>query len=174
MRRSILTSICARLRDTRGFMLAEQLISIIFIGFLCVVVAAGLGAALSAYGSITQQANANNLLARSVELVSDELVYATSVEAIPGSNVSFPAFVSYAQHETVQFYGPEDGVSVSGIAYGTETASRTLVPAQGSLVPVLAELTYNEPSGEWTFQVDVNESNVTVASATMTVKRMGS
>lgn len=40
-------ALIARLRDTRGFMLAEQLVSIIFIGLLCIVVAAGLQAAMS-------------------------------------------------------------------------------------------------------------------------------
>ena len=37
----------ARLRDTRGFMLAEQLVSVIFIGLLGIIVAAGIGAAMS-------------------------------------------------------------------------------------------------------------------------------
>ena len=42
------TSVVRCLRDQRGFMLAEQLVSIIFIGLLCIVVTAGLGAAMSA------------------------------------------------------------------------------------------------------------------------------
>ena len=35
-------SLRSRLRDTRGFMIAEQLASIVFIGLLCVAVGVGL------------------------------------------------------------------------------------------------------------------------------------
>ena len=40
-------SLRSRLRDTRGFMIAEQLTSIVFIGLLCVAVGVGLQVAMS-------------------------------------------------------------------------------------------------------------------------------
>ena len=46
-------SLRSRLRDTRGFMIAEQLTSIVFIGLLCVAVGVGLQVAMNSYASIT-------------------------------------------------------------------------------------------------------------------------
>lgn len=40
-------SLRSRLRDTRGFMIAEQLASIVFIGLLCVAVGVGLQVAMN-------------------------------------------------------------------------------------------------------------------------------
>ena len=48
-------SLRSRLRDTRGFMIAEQLASIVFIGLLCVAVGVGLQVAMNSYTSITRQ-----------------------------------------------------------------------------------------------------------------------
>ena len=159
-----------RLRDTRGFMLAEQLVSVIFLGLLCVVVAAGLGAALSAYGNITKQTRADALLSQAVELVSDELVYALSVEG----GGSFPAFVSATQNETMQFYSPDSGV-MNGIMFATDSGSSlALVPARDGLVPALEQLSYDESAGTWSFLVQVKSGNDTLAEADMTVHRIGS
>ena len=69
-------SLRSRLRDTRGFMIAEQLTSIVFIGLLCVAVGVGLQVAMNSYASITRQAQADALLQQAVEVVSDELTYA--------------------------------------------------------------------------------------------------
>ena len=73
-------SLRSRLRDTRGFMIAEQLASIVFIGLLCVAVGVGLQVAMNSYTSITRQAQADALLQQAVEVVSDELTYARDVE----------------------------------------------------------------------------------------------
>ena len=43
-----------RVGDTRGFTLAEQLVSIVFLGLLCVVIGVGLNAALNAYRVATE------------------------------------------------------------------------------------------------------------------------
>ena len=59
-------SLRSRLRDTRGFMIAEQLTSIVFIGLLCVAVGVGLQVAMNSYASITRQAQADALLQQAV------------------------------------------------------------------------------------------------------------
>ena len=61
-------SLRSRLRDTRGFMIAEQLASIVFIGLLCVAVGVGLQVAMNSYTSITRQAQADALLQQAVEV----------------------------------------------------------------------------------------------------------
>lgn len=153
-------------------MLAEQLVSVIFIGLLSVVVAAGLGAAMSAYANITRQTTADNLLARSVELVSDELVYSLSVEG----EGSFPAFVSASTRETMQFYSPDDGETRQGIMIAGATTATTLVPSQSGLVPSLNNLVYDKDTNTWTFDVIVREDaqSSPLAQASLTVKRIGS
>lgn len=159
----------ARLRDTRGFMLAEQLVSIIFIGLLCIVVAAGLQAAMSAYASITTKTAADTLLSQAVERVSDELAYSLSVE----EDGSFPAFVSSTVNETVQFYSPENG-EFNDIRFATNSGRQeTLIAAQGDLVPVLDRLTYSSSTNTWDFSIAIKSGDVVVTEASMTVKRIG-
>ena len=102
------TAVVRCLRDQRGFMLAEQLVSIIFIGLLCIVVTAGLGAAMSAYRSITEQTHADMLLADAVERVSDEFAYALSVEGDQAIEEGEVLFVSATQHLEAALLSPEE------------------------------------------------------------------
>lgn len=171
-RKRTLVALTHCLRDQRGFMLAEQLVSIILIGLLCIVISAGMGAAMSAYGSITRQTVADNLLARAVETVSDEMAYARSVEG----GGEFPAYVSAGYRETVQFYDPDAGFSPNGIMLATSTASVTLVPSQDGLIPVLDSVIYDETANAWTFDVSIREgeSLPPLAEASLSVKRIGS
>lgn len=171
-RKEAYAALTRRLRDQRGFMLAEQLMSVIFIGLLCIVVSAGLGAALSAYGTITKQTTADNLLARAVESVSDEMAYARSVE----DSGDFPAYVSASYHETMQFYDPEAGFSPNGIMLASDSASVTLVPSQNGLIPVLDSVVYDEAANMWTFDISVREGEglPALSQASLTVKRIGS
>ena len=95
-------SLRSRLRDTRGFMIAEQLTSIVFIGLLCVAVGVGLQVAMNSYASITRQAQADALLQQAVEVVSDELTYARDVEGEGTQAPDNPLyFTSPTRHDDV-------------------------------------------------------------------------
>ena len=103
-------SLRSRLRDTRGFMIAEQLTSIVFIGLLCVAVGVGLQVAMNSYASITRQAQADALLQQAVEVVSDELTYARDVEGEGTQAPDNPLyFTSPTRHETSVLQSSETG-----------------------------------------------------------------
>lgn len=152
-----------RLRDTRGFMLAEQLVSIIFIGLLCIAVAAGLGAAMSSYAKITLQTQADAMLSQAVEVVSNELVYALGVE---GGSLKFTSATLH-----------EDGVALASNDAGIwlkASSDSCLVPVENGLTPTLDNLEYNASTRTWTFRITINSGGKTLAGTTMTVKRVGS
>lgn len=161
--------LASRLRDTRGFMIAEQLISIIFIGLLCVAVAAGLGAAMSSYSRITLQTQADALLSQAVEQVSDELVYALEVEGDGVQSDGNPLyFTSATRHETAVLQTREDGIWLNC------SAAARLASTKDGLAPQLASLSYDAAAGTWSFRITVQSGSSTLADTTMTVKRIGS
>lgn len=172
-----LNAIVRRLRDTRGFMLAEQLISIIFIGLLCIAVAAGLQAAMSSYASITTQTQADSMLSNAVEAVSNELVYALDVD-----DGTPPSFTSATLHEKATLENRNN----AGIWLKASTDS-CLAPVQNGLVPKLDSLVFNKKNttdaaapityvDTWTFKVTITRENGTspLAETEITVKRIGS
>lgn len=176
-----------RLRDTHGFMLAEQLVSVIFIGLLCLVVAAGLSAAMSAYGSITTQTRANNLLSNAVQIVSDQLVFSQDPDAATSQ------YTSGSEHVRGKLQNANNGIELS-YTYdvvdedgnkGTKTGTTQLVSpkqeSQGS-APILSvgfvsgkEPKYNASSNTWTYSVQVSQSGsgtVLVTQNDITVSRV--
>lgn len=182
----------SRLKNDHGFMLAEQLVSIIFIGLLSIVVAAGIGAAMSAYANITRQTTADNMLARAVESVSDELSFAQSVEGT--SNVEEQTdgvevvFASASRSEPVSLV---NGIANRGIQLAANSGYLSLAPPQDGLVPRLTELVYYRvttplsdasgtkiPAGSWTFRVQIVSEDASdtriYAEAFLVVKRIGS
>lgn len=175
----------ARLRDTRGFMLAEQLVSVIFIGLLGIIVAAGIGAAMSVYANITRQTQADQMLFQAVARVRDEFSYALSVEGNndierqSGGNEIY--FVSATLHEPCALINSEFG---RGIELAANSGYSNLAPTQHGLKAVISELVYyrkakdNISAGTWTFRIQIVPENATettvYAETTMTVKRIGS
>lgn len=169
-----------RLRDKRGFVLAEQLVSIIFLGLLCVAITAGLGAAVTSFGSVSQEAQAQQLLTRTVQEVGDELAFSLSVDAGDGS------FVSSTTRTIVQIGNAADDTGIvlvgDGIAQGVPSAvgasveTVLLVPAANGLTPRIEDLLYVPADNIWQFTVDIvrSENNtVVVATTDMTVARVG-
>lgn len=154
-------ALAERLRDTRGFMIGEQLISIIFIGLLCIAVTAGLQAAMNSYSKITQQTQADAMLLNAVEVVSDELVYA--LEVFPDSS-----FVSATRHEKATLTSDAQGVLLDSAG-----AKEYLAVAENGLTPKLESLSYAS-DGTWSFKISVNSGTSALAETTMTVKRIGS
>lgn len=153
-----------RLRDTRGFMLAEQLVSIIFIGLLCIAVAVGLGAAMSSYAKITLQTQADAMLSQAVEVVSNELVYSLGVEG--GST----KFTSATLHEQATLVSGKENPGI----WLKASSDSCLVPVENGLTPTLDNLEYNASTRTWTFHIAINSGGKTLADTTMTVKGIGS
>ncbi len=166
-------SLRSRLRDTRGFMIAEQLASIVFIGLLCVAVGVGLQVAMNSYASITRQAQADALLQQAVEVVSDELTYARDVEGEGTQAPDNPLyFTSPTRHETSVLQSSETGED--GIWLNAAGEQSQIVPARDGLAPKLAELSYNADNETWSFRITIASGEDVAAEAAMTVKRIGS
>ena len=170
-------SLRSRLRDTRGFMIAEQLASIVFIGLLCVAVGVGLQVAMNSYTSITRQAQADALLQQAVEVVSDELTYARDVENSGAQTDGNPLyFTSPTRHEPAVLQSRdagEDGIE-DGIWLNAAGEQSQIVPARDGLAPKLAELSYNADNETWSFRITIASGEDVAAETAMTVKRIGS
>ena len=165
-------SLRSRLRDTRGFMIAEQLASIVFIGLLCVAVGVGLQVAMNSYTSITRQAQADALLQQAVELT-----YARDVEGEGTQAPDNPLyFTSPTRHEPAVLQSRdagEDGIE-DGIWLNAAGEQSQIVPARDGLAPKLAELSYNADNETWSFRITIASGEDVAAETAMTVKRIGS
>lgn len=168
-------AVIERLRDTRGFMIGEQLVSIIFIGLLCIAVTAGLQAAMNSYSRITLQTQADAMLQNAVEVVSNELVYALSVEGDEAEETGEIYFVSATRHETAALQSRADGIWLNAAG-----AQACIAAAENGLAPQLEDLVYHRgagtgaPANSWTFRIAINSGSNVLAETTMTVKRIGS
>lgn len=169
--RSHIPSLRARLRDTRGFMLAEQLLSVIFIGLLCIAVTAGLQAAMGSYSSITTQTQADALLSQTVETVTDELAYALDVDGDGVQTDGNPLyFTSATRHATAMLASrAEDGIWLNA-----DGAQFIIAPTRDGLTPQLESLSYDARSGTWAVKITVTSNGASLADAELTVKRIGS
>ena len=166
-------SLRSRLRDTRGFMIAEQLASIVFIGLLCVAVGVGLQVAMNSYTSITRQAQADALLQQAVEVVSDELTYARDVEGEGTQAPDNPLyFTSPTRHEPAVLQSRDAGED--GIEDGIWLNAAGEQSARDGLAPKLAELSYNADNETWSFRITIASGEDVAAETAMTVKRIGS
>lgn len=149
-------------------MLAEQLVSIIFIGLLCIAVAAGLGAAMSSYAKITLQTQADAMLSEAVEQVSDELVYALDVAVSEDGSLKFTSATLHEDDVTLVSDAANTGIWLKG------SSDSCLAPVQDGLTPTLDGLVYNASDRTWTFHIAIDSGGKTLAETTMTVKRIGS
>ncbi|WP_139651333.1 hypothetical protein [Raoultibacter phocaeensis] len=185
----------AKLRDTHGFALAEQLIGILFLGLLIVVIGAGLSAAMQAYRTANESTRANELLTRAVQEVGDELAFALSVKTVGDD----PIYVSPTTKTPVKIGNAENGKGIALIAQTdaeTQTslavdASPTTLLVASALDPIQASSTagltvsisnvaYSEDEsasakGIWTFTIEVrqNGQNRVLAATDMSVARIG-
>lgn len=153
-----------RLRDTHGFVLAEQLVSIVFIGLLSIAVAAGLTAALSAYQGITKQTDAQQLLARAVDEVNGELAYARSSDGAQ--------FVSSTTNTVVQMVGIDGGIALQRV--GSSSDPEVLVgAAKGLSLAFESNPAYDSDTNTWSYTVVVRDSGmVDVFRQEMSVAQM--
>ena len=173
--------LCRRLHDTRGFTLAEQLISIVFLGLLCVVIAVGLNTAFQSYRLANESTRANELLTRAVEEVGDELAFASSVE-VTGAG---PTFVSPTTKQPVAIGNDADG---SGIVLVSQNAGDDsafdpvlLVASSHGLTVEVFDVAFNDDKTDigkkntWDFRIDIKQQgrDTVIASTAMTVAWIG-
>lgn len=167
-----------KLKSNDGFMLAEQLLSMIFIGLLCVAVGAGMGAAMSAFASISTKTESQALLNQAVQKVSDEFVF--SKGDVRGTQYASPSVNGRVQLVNMSA-GNNVGIAFRGNGIGTGVVGADedvlFIPAVDNLVPVISGVAYNSISKTWTFTIDVRQDNATGAviatSGAMTVLRVG-
>jgi hypothetical protein len=159
-----------KLKSTAGFTLAEQLMSVLFIGFLSIAVSVGIGAALAAYGAATDAANANQLLSRSVQEINNELAYSLTAED-QGSR-----FVSPSTRTPVEFGNDatDNGITLSGIDLGgSDVDSVLFVPKADDLVPYFSELPrYTVLTNTWSYTLQITKKGVVLKEQEMTVVRV--
>ncbi len=165
----------AKLKDSSGFMLGEQLLSIIFIGLLCIAISAGIGVALAAFANISDQANANQLLSRSILEINDELAYSLEVQNDQTSGQS-NSFISATNHTYVYLLNDTaaNGISMYGenlAGAGSDTV--TLIPAAGNLSAYFSELpVYDKTSNTWQYTLQIKKGNTVLKEQEMTVARI--
>lgn len=173
----------SRLCDTHGFTLAEQLVSILFLGLLCVVIGVGLNAALQAYRVANESTRANELLARAVEEVSDELAFARSVD-VSGSD---PVYVSSVTKTPVQLGNDPNGrgiilapAAIDGVGSDTQEA-QILVASSHGLVVEISDVAFIDNQGDndkrntWNYRIEVKRDGdqAVVAETRMAVAWIG-
>lgn len=155
-----------RLRDTRGFMLGEQLISIIFLGLLCLVVAAGTGAAMNSYAAVTQVATAQSLTDDAVARINDELQFARDV-VVTKEDTTFIS--SWLNHRVMLKNG--DNAIVLSYVNETKTPPVVVASSSGVLVPVLKGLHYDGPDYKtWTYTIDIMKRDATTTGPGVSIK----
>lgn len=153
-----------RLVSTAGFTLAEQLISIIFIGLLCVLISTGIGAAMAIHGNVSQEAEANQLLTRTMQEVSDELTYSVSVQS---DNQTFESSTTLTP---VKFINTSDGIALQEV--GTGAATHLIIPGANSLVPQFETLpSYRSSDNTWVYNIVIKKGDETLASQDMVIAR---
>ena len=81
-----------KLRDIRGFTLAETLMAVLILLLVSVIVATGMPAATNAYNKVILGANAKVMLSTAITALHDEIGTAWSVEKVPGDNTKIRYF----------------------------------------------------------------------------------
>lgn len=176
----VLSNARTKLQDTHGFVLAEQVISIVFLGLLCVVIGAGLTAAFQSYRMANESTRAHELLTRAVAEVSDDLAFAHSIEGT-GADC---AYVSPTTNTLVRLGNDETGkgivlvtatpksepaagvpgtdtkVDSSGSSGGVVTPAEVLfIPSSESLEVVISAVEcindQNSNTLQWSYRIDI-------------------
>ncbi|MEG0619777.1 MAG: hypothetical protein RR477_01455, partial [Raoultibacter sp.] len=158
-----------RLSDTRGFMLGEQLISIVFLGMLCLVVAAGTGAAMSNYTAITQAATCQAVTDDAIARINAELQFAQdpvwddSLQEWHFTSANRGAVRMRTEYDYLETGTPQGIVLQEKMPVGHDKTIETLaarsglhVPLGGSIQPLLAgSIQYDPATKLWTYQLVV-------------------
>lgn len=175
-----------RLSSTDGFTIAEQLVTVIIVGFVTIAVVAGIGVAMNAFNDIRNVTDANAVLSNTTTAVTDELRFATGVEqqeTADGHDV-------WAYDSTVRGYrlylaDSVDGITLNAIDAPSEAGGSTSFTTTGSSALPIAQtgtasgvsylshldsLSYDDATHTWTCSLSVTDGTRTVRSGSFTVQ----
>ena len=165
-----------KLCNTQGFVRAEQMASILFIGLLCVIISVGLAAAFQSYRLAQETTRSHELLARAISEVNDELAFAHSIE---GSGADC-AYVSPTTHTLVRLKNSANGTGIVFAEAAQSPATETLfIPSLKDLSLAITQVEYNDDAitndYHWSYRIEVlRASDKTVLAGTdMTVAWIG-
>ncbi|MEF9925630.1 MAG: hypothetical protein RR757_03745 [Raoultibacter sp.] len=152
-----------RLSDTRGFMLGEQLISIVFLGMLCLVVAAGTGAAMSNYTAITQAATCQAVTDDAIARINAELQFAQdpvwddSLQEWHFTSANRGAVRMRTDYDPMGSGAPQGIVLQEKMPAGQDKTIETLAARSGLYVPLLkgGGIHYDPATKLWSYQLVV-------------------
>ena len=180
------------LRADDGFTLGEVLVTVLLVGLLTLAVAAGIGVAVKAYGSIKQATEANALMGNAVTAVQDELRFAYDVEAVSGASSGVgPAYAFDSSVRGYRLYLANDANTITVNGVNAANPEGTADPLPGTVDTVAAlpllntdtsgtgasvqldSLTWNpDPAGGglWAFSLTVSNGDYEAQSKTITVR----
>lgn len=177
----------AGLRDTRGFVFAEQLIAIVFLGLLVVAIGVGLNVAFNSYRLANESTRANELLTRAVEEVSDELAF-SPIDKVEIENESgVESYDYYLMSSTLKvpanLGNDPDGKGIVLVPReaGAQANPALLVASSHGLTVEIFNVVFTEAKADnnnqntWSFRIEVKQqgSSDVIASTTMTVAWIG-
>lgn len=188
-----------RLAQQDGFTLAEQLVALLFMGFLCMVVAAGITASVRVNERITTTTRANTMLQEAVTEINYQLEYSQAVlldagegdgysedKAIVFSNGAW-VFQSPSTNAAASLVTADEGILL--VAYGTvegQGGSYTATPRPEADAVIVAnrdtlqvafseggEPAYDSSTNSWTYILEVRlaKTGKTLRSDSITVRR---
>ena len=155
------TSMRGKLRDKRGFSLAETLLAVLILLLVSIVVATGMPAATNAYNKVILGANAKVMLSTAITALHDEIGTAWKVDQISGGLTYFSASTGAKTNLTKDADGRiwvEEYVSLNDdlihdfteaqLIVNHKDKGHPLVPDDISKMYVTCEgITYNENTG---------------------------
>lgn len=184
--------IIATLRSTAGETITEVLVTVLLVGLLTLTVAAGIGVAVKAYGSIKQATEANALMGNAVTAVQDELRFAYDVEAVSGASSGVgPVYAFDSSVRGYRLYLANDANTITVNGVNAANPEGTADPLPGTVDTVAAlpllntdtsgtgasvqldSLTWNpDPAGGglWAFSLTVSNGDYEAQSKTITVR----
>lgn len=148
-----------RLRDQRGFTIAETMVSLLIMSFICLAIGSGVPALQRLYEQVILISDAQIALTTTVTLMSDELRFATDVES-PAANGGSTPFVSgnngyrsYFQNYTIT----DSNHSIKLICEKSPENRETIdLMSEAALAKRLGvrftSYSYNDATGLWTIK----------------------
>ena len=164
------------LRADDGFTLGEVLVTVLLVGLLTLAVAAGIGVAVKAYGSIKQATEANALMGNAVTAVQDELRFAYAFDSsVRGYRLYLANDANTITVNGVNAANPEGTADPLPGTVDTVAALPLLnTDTSGTGASVqLDSLTWNpDPAGGglWAFSLTVSNGDYEAQSKTITVR----
>jgi|GEM_PF-5818788 len=173
------------LRSNNGFTIAEQLVTLIIVGLVTMAVAVGVSIAVNAFRDIRNVTDSNAALSDTVTTITDELRFATGVQAQTIGGATVYSYDSTVRDYRMYLADSTSGITVNSINRTEEVGTTAAGTASTALLPIantgttssdakyiahLKSLSYNSATQTWTVDVYVTNGTRTLDSGTFTVK----